>query len=224
MGDRASKASQSGAVFAISLQPFIPFNQIDASKIANSMNNILSKGPSVVWLRFAHEINWYIDTNTKNTANVKYHGTTDEFKTLWRNIATTVDRSKVKMFWSPNAAVPPDTIASIGDDWWPGAEYVDIVGLDNYGQSGQTFESAFGEFHDTYAEANGLPFTLGETGWLGGGTDEQKEGWLREISKAEALQRCPRYVGWSWFEYDKPEEGDFRIVEGDKNIAAEVLG
>jgi len=105
MGNSASTASKSGAVFTISLQPFIPFDQVDASKVAASMNNILSKGLSVVWLRFAHEMNWYISTNSKNTGDIKYYGSTDDFKTLWRNIANAVDRSKVKMFWSPNGAV-----------------------------------------------------------------------------------------------------------------------
>jgi len=223
MGNSASTASKSGAVFTISLQPFIPFDQVDASKVAASMNNILSKGLSVVWLRFAHEMNWYISTNSKNTGDIKYYGSTDDFKTLWKNIANAVDRSKVKMFWSPNGAVPPDTITSIGTDWWPGAEYVDIVGMDNYPQQEQTFADAFGEFYDTYSKPNNLPFALGETGWLNGGTDDQNKYWLGQVSSADALARCPNYLGFSWFEYDKPSEGDFRVVEGSNNIAAGVL-
>jgi len=223
MGNSASTASKSGAVFTISLQPFIPFDQVDASKVAASMNNILSKGLSVVWLRFAHEMNWYISTNSKNTGDIKYYGSTDDFKTLWRNITNAVDRSKVKMFWSPNGAVPPDTITSIGMDWWPGAEYVDIVGMDNYPQQEQTFADAFGEFYDTYSKPNNLPFALGETGWLNGGTDDQKRYWLGQVSSADALARCPNYLGFSWFQYDKPSEGDFRVVEGSSNIAAGVL-
>ena len=65
------------------------------------------------------------------------------------SIAKAVDRSKVRMFWSPNGAVPPNTIASIGSDWRPGADYVDIVGMNNYPESEQTFSDAFGEFYDT---------------------------------------------------------------------------
>ena len=92
------------------------------------MQIALEAGNSVVWLRFAHEMNWYISSNAMNKAT-PYVGSTDDFKTLWRGIATAVDRSKVKMFWSPNTPVYPDTMESIGRDWFPGAEYVDIVGL-----------------------------------------------------------------------------------------------
>lgn len=59
MGSSASKSARAGTVLTIALQPLIPFSQVDASKVAASMENVLSKGPEVVWLRFAHEMNWY---------------------------------------------------------------------------------------------------------------------------------------------------------------------
>ena len=219
----ASQASSSDAVYVVSLQPWIPFNQVNVQTIAKSMETILSKGPSVVWLRFAHEMNWYTSTNTLNH-DTPYVGSTADFKALWQNIAKTVDRSKVKMFWSPNSPVYPDTVASIGTSWWPGAEYVDVVGMDAYPQKEQTFADVFGDFYDTYAKPNNLPFALGETGWFQGGTDEQKKYWLTQVSSAAALQRCPNYLGFAWFEYDKPSEGDFRVVMGSSDIAAQVLG
>lgn len=165
----------------------------------------------------------YISSNSKNTAGPTYYGTHEEFKTLWKNIAKAVDRAKVKMFWSPNGAVPPDTIVSIGDDWWPGDEYVDLVGMDGYPTSEKSFADVFGEFCDTYSTAKNLPFALGETGWLNGGADEQKKYWLGQVSSAAALERCPNYLGFNWFEYDKPSEGDFRVVGGSSNIAKDVL-
>ena len=101
MSSSAAQASQVGAVFTVSLQPLIPFSLVSASKVAASIMNILSKGPEVVWLRFAHEMYWYISTNSKNTGGPTYTGTTTEFKALWQDIAKAVDRSKIKMFWSP---------------------------------------------------------------------------------------------------------------------------
>ena len=68
-----------------------------------------------------------------------------------------------------------------------------------------------------------FPFALGETGWLNGGSDDQKRYWLEQVSSAEVLQRCPNLV-FSWFEYNKPPEGDFRVGEGSRNVAAVVLG
>lgn len=122
MDEAASSASSASAVYMVSLQPWVPFNQVNAKTIAASMNTILSKGPEVVWLRLAHEMNWYISTNTlnKDTGN-RYTGTSAEFKTMWKNVAQAVHRSKVKMFWSPNSPVYPDTVESVGNDWWPGA-------------------------------------------------------------------------------------------------------
>lgn len=64
---------------------------------------------------------------------------------------------------------------------------------------------------------------LGETGWLNGGTDDQKKYWWGQVSGAAALQRCPNYLGFTWFEYDKAGEGDFRVVTGNMNIAAQVV-
>ncbi|KAK3172612.1 hypothetical protein OEA41_005936 [Lepraria neglecta] len=117
------------------------------------------------------------------------------------------------------------TITSIGGSWFPGTEYVDIVGLDVYAKSTSTsFADAFGEFYDTYAAPNNLPFVLGETGWFDGGSDSEKIYWLGQVSGAQARERCPLYEGFSWFEYDKPSEGDFRVVMGSSDLASQVLG
>ena len=65
--------------------------------------------------------------------------------------------------------------------------------------------------------------SLGETGFLSGGTPEQKKYWLEQVSSPAARERCPNYIGFSWFEYLK--DGDYRIVAGSGgDIAKEVLG
>ena len=200
MDAQALPSSLNGAIYDIALQPFIPFSEVSASAVAASMNRILAKGPQIIWLRLAHEVNWYIDTNTINTdPTVKYHGTTDEFKAMWQAVANAVDRSRVKMFWS---LVPPfkagDTVDTLDAEWFPGSEYVDIVGLDAYGEilNGEqvTFEVQMGEFCKKYPH---IPVALAETGWLQGGTTEQREYWLKEVSAKETLDVCPQYIGKS---------------------------
>ncbi|CAD6585739.1 MAG: hypothetical protein ASARMPRED_002301 [Alectoria sarmentosa] len=225
MDSQSTNSSTQGAIYTIALQPLIPFSEISASAVATSMNEILADGPEIIWLRLAHEMNWYIDTNTINTdPSVRYHGTTAEFKAMWQAVATAVDRSRVKMFWS---AVPPfapgDTVETLNTEWFPGSEYVDIVGLDAYGEilSGEqaTFETMMGAFCALYPD---IPVALAETGWLNGGTMEEKEYWLGQVSAKETLDVCPQYIGFSWFEYDK--DGDYRIVMGDDgNIAKTIL-
>ncbi|KAL9127623.1 MAG: hypothetical protein Q9217_003535 [Psora testacea] len=225
----AASASKAGAIYQIALQPWIPFSQVSASAVAASMTKLSSQVSGEIWLRLAHEMNWYIDTNAENKEpQNKYHGTHAEFKTMWTNIANAVDRSKVKMFWTP---VPPfggDTVESLNEKWYPGDASVDVVGVDAYGQpsgearSNPTFDQVVGPFCRFYARK---PMHLGETGWLFGGTPQQKEWWLRQVSGPQAKSVCPNYLGFSWFEHDKPTEGDFRLVNGNAgNLAKSVLG
>ena len=189
-----------GAIYIIALQPYIPFAQVSASAVAASMEKLLAQGPEIIWLRLAHEVNWYIDTNDLNTdPTVKYHGTTDEYKAMWQAVAKAVDRSRVKMFWS---LIPPfapgDTVDTMDKEWFPGSEYVDIAGLDAYGEilSGEqtTFEYQMGAFCKKYPD---IPIALAETGWLQGGTAEQKKFWLEQISAKETMEVCPQYIGES---------------------------
>ena len=200
MDAQAMPSSLHGAIYNIALQPFIPFSEVSASAVAASMNKILAEGPQVIWLRLAHEVNWYIDTNTKNTdPSIKYHGTTDEFKAMWKAVAKAVDRSRVKLFWSPVGPFKPgDTVDTLDAEWFPGSEYVDIVGLDAYGQNingkETTFEAQMSAFCGKYPD---IPVALGETGWLQGGTAAQKEYWLGEVSSKKTLEVCPQYIGES---------------------------
>ena len=167
MDAQAKPSSLHGAIYNIALQPFIPFSEVSASAVATSINKILAEGPQVIWLRLAHEVNWYIDTNTQNTdPSIKYHGTTDEFKAMWKGVAKAVDRSRVKMFWSPVGPFGDgETVDTLDAKWFPGSEYVDIVGLDAYGQviNGKeaTFEGHMSAFCKKYPD---IPVALGETG------------------------------------------------------------
>ena len=197
MDAHAMPSSLHGAIYDIALQPLIPFSEVSASAVTASMNKILAEGPQVIWLRLAHEVNWYIDTNAENTdPSIKYHGTTEEFKAMWQAVAKAVDRSRVKMFWSPVGPFNGDTVDTLDAKWFPGSEYVDIVGLDAYGQviNGKetTFEAQMSAFCNKYPN---IPVALGETGWLHGGTAAQKEYWLGQVSSKETLEVCPQYIG-----------------------------
>ena len=193
-------SSLKGAIYTIALQPFIPFNEVSASSVNASMNELLAEGPGIVWLRLAHEMNWYTDTNPLNTdPTVSYVGTPQDFKTMWQDVANAVDRSRVKMFWS---AVPPykagDTVDTIDAMWFPGEEYVDIVGLDAYGEIINGEQVTF-DFHmkDFCAKYPTIPVALAETGWINGGSADQKQYWLKQVSSAETMKTCPQYIGES---------------------------
>lgn len=197
----------SGAVFVASVMPSVNFNQITddvAAQVASVMKQFTDAGVTV-WLRYAHEMNWYVSDGT-------YHGTSEDFLASWKTIynAACKDNAKVSCFWSPNQAGS----ASDLQPWWPGEEFVDLVGIDCYPRSGddtssnELFDRLYGGFYDAYSKPYGLPFAIGETG---AGTG-QKDQWLKTLVTQDK-SKYPNYVSMSWFEFDK--EADFQIVMTD---------
>jgi beta-mannanase len=118
--------------------------------------------------------------------------------------------SLIKMYWSPN--VPTDSAAP----YWPGAQYVDVVGIDCYplssALSSTAFSDCYSEFYNTYSAPYNLPFAIGETAYAG---QSGNEAWLEQLV-GQNMCSYPNYVACSWFEYDK--EADFRIVEGVDSV------
>ena len=123
--------------------------------------------------------------------------------------------SKVAMFWSPNN-VGESASASSLSAYWPGADYVDIVGIDCYPSSASTTIAAcYQSFYNDFSAAYNKPFAIGETG----APASFKEAWLKQlVSQSNSVY--PNYIAASWFEYEK--EADFRIVETDAATLAET--
>jgi hypothetical protein len=208
----------SGAVFVASVMPSVNFNQVTpekAQQVAAVMKQFTDDGVEV-WLRFAHEMNWYVQDNPDKTKTT-YHGTAPDFITAWKNIyeANCKGNAKVKCFWSPNRAGNMKDL----EPYWPGPEYVDIVGIDCYPKGEESidglFDKMYGAFYDTFSKPYDLPFAIGETG--AGGS--QKEAWLKQLVSQDQA-KYPNYVSMSWFEYDK--EADFRIVMTDDAMLAKT--
>ena len=197
-------------VFIASLMPSIAMSSVDATVaggVASVMKQFTDKGIEV-WLRFAHEMNWYVTDGT-------YKGTASDFQQAWAAISSAVESNDmVKMFWSPNQASAAD-IESGG--WFPTSGKVDMVGIDIYPKSQQTFGEVYGDFCKTFSTGKNLPFVIGETG----AGPSIKQAWLGELAKGDK-SACPNYVGFSWFDYNKEE--DFQVVEGGSTIAKQVLG
>lgn len=194
----------SGAVFVASVMPSVNFNEITpdvAKQVAAVMKEFTDAGVTV-WLRYAHEMNWYVVDGT-------YHGTSADFLTSWKNIyeANCANNDKVSCFWSPNQ------VGSVSDlePWWPGQEFVDLVGIDCYPRNKNDlgdaeFDRLYGDFYNTYSKPYNLPFAIGETG----AGDGMKSEWLKTLVSPDKKTKYPNYVSMSWFEFDK--EADFRIV------------
>ncbi|TGO14343.1 hypothetical protein BTUL_0054g00110 [Botrytis tulipae] len=199
----------SGAVFQPAVMPTIPFSQVTssvASQVASVLEQFTAKGVEV-WLRFGHEMNYYVTDGT-------YHGTAAEFVTAWKNIHAAVSTNpKIKMFWSPNV----DTSSAPVAPYWPGPSYVDVVGVDCYPSSSSplsssAFSNCYGNFYKTYSAAYNIPFAIGETGYAG---SSGNAAWISQLVNQDMCE-YPNYIAASWFEYNKEE--NFLIVEGSSSV------
>lgn len=148
-------------------------------------------------------------------ASPRYYGTPAEYVTAWRNVANAVsDNPRVHMFWSPNnlGGGPASSL----DEWFPGDDYVDLVGIDCYPQQeNQTFEWCYKDFYERFSVGHGKPFAIGETG----ANPELKEHWLKELV-GQPMNEYPNYISMSWFEYNKGV--DFRLVMANETILDET--
>ncbi|KUJ23677.1 glycoside hydrolase [Mollisia scopiformis] len=212
----------SKAVLIATIMPLIPFETFTpalCAQIASSMRKLTDEGV-FVWLRFAHEMNWYSrdgdgpalhggNPNLKNT----YTGTPVQFIQMWNILSEAVkDNLMVKMFWSPNSGQDKD-------QWFPGPAVVDIIGMDFYPKDrSRTPEKVYKPIHDNYALKYNLPFVIGETGVKGSSSSEFKMWWLSGVVDSRLKSALPNYMSCSWFEFDKtddPEGYDYTIVLKD---------
>ena len=214
---QVAQVKAGGAPYPImiaSVQPYIDFSAVPAmaSQFTTVMNELTSQGLTV-WLRFAHEMNYY----DSSAAGYQYKGTSQEFSTAWGAVSDAVKANpNVLMFWSPNAATASQ-LQSAG--WYPSSGDIDVIGIDVYSKGAtQTFADAYGDFCNGFGN---IPFVIGETGSDSASAD--KTNWLQQLTSTEAKTTCPNYLGFSWFEYNK-EGVEYRVATGGNTEAQSVLG
>ncbi|TKA51435.1 hypothetical protein B0A53_05348 [Rhodotorula sp. CCFEE 5036] len=185
-----------------------------AKAIAAVMKKFTDEGIEV-WLRFAHEVNWYTTDGT-------YQGGVEDFKAAWTVVAKAVaDNDKVKMFYTPNVA------GSLNDyvHWYPDdPASVDYLGIGKQralppylGIASESFLEHVQPLYDKYCKDGSTLFAMGETGTGWEATIEERIAWLDQLTSAETAKAMPHYVGIAWFNYDKEQE--FRLwIEGDDKV------
>ena len=201
-------------IFVASVQPYIEFSAVPAmvSQITTVMNELTSQGLTV-WLRFAHEMNYYDSA----AAGYQYKGTSQEFSTAWGAVSDAVKGNpNVLMFWSPNYATASQLQS---EGWYPSSGDIDVIGVDVYSKGAtETFADAYGGFCNGFGN---IPFVIGETGSDSATAD--KTNWLEQLTSTDAKTTCANYLGFSWFEYLK-DGTDFRVATGGNTEAQSVLG
>ncbi|CAH7687267.1 glycoside hydrolase superfamily [Phakopsora pachyrhizi] len=174
-----------------------------AIAIANVMKKFTDRGIPV-WLRFAHEANYYQTDGT-------YSGNVSDFQAGWSAVAAACNKiaPEVKMWWTPNVADSSSYSTYAPTDM----STVHLVGVDYYPKAlstGSEFIDTMKKFHDTYA-VQGRMFAIGETGLGYAGSDSDKMSWLKQLTSAKVS--LPKMIAFSWFNYQKTY--DYRII-GEK--------
>lgn len=167
-----------------------------------------------VYLRFGHEMNGQWMTYSAGSDGGP---TASDFREAWRHL---VDRfraqgaTNVKFIWSPNESDDPDRPGNHLEDYWPGPEYVDILGFDAYNWTG--VEPRRGDGNDrSFEEIVEGPYQRisslapSKDIWLCefGTTEPGKASWIRDMF---ASTRFPRLTGLIYF-----SENDQRDVQRD---------
>ncbi len=150
-----------------------------------------------VWLRPMWEDNgnwywWYSGADWDKTKK-------DKFKTAFQRIVQLFRQEgagNVKFVWSPNLSGHGAATASLS---YPGADYVDVVGLDGYPLTGGRgdFYSSFKPDYDALS-ALGKPMIVAETNasaWL----DSDRAGYVANLLNYELPVRFPKFSALVWF-------------------------
>ncbi|KAI9326627.1 glycoside hydrolase superfamily [Obelidium mucronatum] len=147
------------------------------------------------------------------------------FVQVWRQMATIVKRiaPNTKLVWSPNFDLKPGNTA-----YWPGADYVDVVGTSVYYKGFGSNPSiplsyaadSIATVYNEYAAPYNKPFVISEAsgGWevgVSSSVDQatfQSQFWAGILS-TDFLNRFPLVEGVQIFDFLKQEEfmRDFRV-------------
>lgn len=153
--------------------------------------------------------NWYPWSGTVNG------NTPLSYLRAWRRVRTVVKRNggpRVKLLWAPYFRSAPDTDDNAIDQFFPGNDLVDLVGVSgyNFGATGELeWLDPLEVFQDPYIEIQALsrkPFWIAETGTTARGGN--KSVWLRSL--AQLQKSMPRLRGVVLYDI-REASGDFRI-------------
>ncbi|OBB45616.1 MULTISPECIES: glycosyl hydrolase [unclassified Mycobacterium] len=169
-----------------------------------------------VFIRLAHEFNgdWYPWTSAGGTPPAAY-------VSAWRHVHDIFTERRVgnvDWIWAPTAVAAAETLS----DWYPGHEYVDVLGVDGYNwgtclsaTSWISPEQLFGATLDELRSiASDKPILIAEVGCAESGGSKAE--WIATFF--EFLRRQSDVVGFVWFDHAK--ETDWRIESTPESAAA----
>jgi Glycosyl hydrolase family 26 len=200
---RACQVTQLGAVPLIQLLP----RDVSLAAIAggrydgylNAYARAVGAFKDPVVLSFAHEMNarWW--------SWGYQHTSPAVFIAAWRhvwNVFARADVENVTWLWNVNRNANPgqDTI-SPAQEWWPGARYVDWIGIDAYFNTpADTFTSVFGATLASIRQITSDPVLITETAIA---PSPQQDTQIRSLFAGASA--APGVLGFVWFDLDRRE-------------------
>lgn len=162
-----------------------------------------------IFIRFGHEMNgnWY----PWGTRNGNQRG---EFVDAWRHVVKIfrdAGATNAMWVWSPN--ILRGAASRTIKEFWPGDEYVDVVGVTGYGVRETSPETTYrATFKQVYALTS-KRILLTEVGVQPG---PEKRTWLKRFGPW--LRENPRVAGFIWYQVIR--QGDWRFDDTPANLAA----
>lgn len=168
-------------------------------------------GDPVVLVPF-EEMNgdWYAWSGTKNSNTplkhiLAYRYLKDKFNGV----------KNVKFGWAVNHLSVPDIRGNQISDYYPGDDFVDIVGVDgfNFGGPWMSFKEIFDDSLTTLSTYD-KPIIIFSTASAEGA---KKASWISQ-GLGRDVKKYPKVIGWIWFNENK--EKDWRINSDADSLAA----
>jgi beta-mannanase len=155
--------------------------------------------------------------------------TAADYVAAWRHLHDVFREegaANVTWIWTPNGETIPDTAANLPQRYWPGAQYVDWIGIDSYnwGPTSSTAWRTFAEMFDANVAALrtfGKPIMVAETASVERGGD--KAAWIRTMFESLAGADRNVIVAVVWFDMAAPNF-DFRTDTSASSQAAFAAG
>ncbi|SCV71434.1 BQ2448_3022 [Microbotryum intermedium] len=213
---------RNGGVFQASVMPIGGWAGLtwkdnrQAVAICNVMKRFTDKNVEV-WLRFAHEANWYQRDGT-------YEGSVRDFKEGWSVVAAACKQiaPHVKMWFTPNVATLEEYDRYYPDDH----STVHLIGIDYYPKvlSTANFVAVMKPLHDKYCKESGPYFAIGETGPGSRVSMRERMNWLKHILSPETKAQLPFFIAVTWFNLLKTGI-NYRIADasGDTSSAVKLF-
>jgi len=164
-------------------------------KALQEISRVLAASPGVVLLRFAHEMDMqdqypWAFRDPRN------------YRTLYRYVHSKISAnrpSNVRWVWSPAGN-------SQADRYWPGDNYVDLIGLSIYSSRALSPDHSLESFKQQVEQKRwlhrrfGRTLLVAEAGVSGSAKDQQR--WLQEA--ISSLQHFPEVCGLVYFHAPQP--------------------